>query len=167
MSVINFNVLNDKLKNINKQKYTLFVGWDTPEMSKIAAIQEYGATITVTDKMRGFLSAKYGIHLKKSTTQIVIPPRAHRYQVVKENDKKWTKELKKILIQNKFDVKKSLDILGYVMAQDYKTIIKNANFDKLSEATLLIRHVEGIAGSAPLNATGEMERQITSEVYKA
>lgn len=42
--------------------------------AKYAPVHEFGARIPVTDKMRGFLHWK-GIHLKKSTTEIVIPQR--------------------------------------------------------------------------------------------
>lgn len=45
------------------------------EQAWIASIQEYGCTIKVTDKMRAYLAAT-GLHLKKTTTHIVIPERA-------------------------------------------------------------------------------------------
>lgn len=38
-------------------------------------VHEFGAVIRVTDKMRGFLAVQKGWHLKRSTTQIRIPPR--------------------------------------------------------------------------------------------
>lgn len=41
----------------------------------LAAIHEYGCTIPVTDKMRAYLH-HIGVHLKASTTQIVIPERS-------------------------------------------------------------------------------------------
>jgi hypothetical protein len=41
----------------------------------IAKVQDQGATIQVTPKMRGFLAAKYQIFLKASTRVIVIPAR--------------------------------------------------------------------------------------------
>lgn len=45
------------------------------ENTWLASIHEYGCTIPVTDKMRKYLAAN-GLHLKKTTTQIVIPERA-------------------------------------------------------------------------------------------
>lgn len=45
------------------------------DMAGLGAIQEFGAVIQVTDKMKGWLGA-HGLHLKKDTTQIVIPPRS-------------------------------------------------------------------------------------------
>lgn len=41
----------------------------------LGAIHEFGATINVTDKMRRYLASQ-GLHLKKDTTQIVIPARS-------------------------------------------------------------------------------------------
>lgn len=41
----------------------------------VAKVQNDGCSILVTDKMRGFLSAEYGIHLRSTTTHIVVPPR--------------------------------------------------------------------------------------------
>lgn len=43
--------------------------------AELGAIHEFGATINVTDKMRGYLH-HIGIHLKPSTTNIVIPTRS-------------------------------------------------------------------------------------------
>lgn len=45
------------------------------ENAWLAGIHEYGCTIAVTDKMRGWLAA-HGLHLKKSTTAIHIPERS-------------------------------------------------------------------------------------------
>ena len=41
----------------------------------LAGIHEYGCKIPVTNKMRAYLHS-IGVHLKKSTTQIVIPERS-------------------------------------------------------------------------------------------
>lgn len=42
----------------------------------LADIHEFGCTINVTDKMRGFFRYKFGISLKTTTTQIKIPERS-------------------------------------------------------------------------------------------
>jgi len=43
--------------------------------SMVARVQDRGATIRVTQKMRGFMAARYGIFLRRSTKVIVIPGR--------------------------------------------------------------------------------------------
>ena len=55
--------------------YTAVFGIRAGKPSMIARVQNSGALIPVTEKMRGFLSAQYGIHLRESTTHIVIPGR--------------------------------------------------------------------------------------------
>ena len=48
---------------------------DGGEQAWLAGIHEYGCNITVTPKMRNWLAAN-GLHLKKSTTEIIIPERS-------------------------------------------------------------------------------------------
>ena len=54
------------------------------DMAGIGAVQEYGAEIPVTDKMRGFLRHNFGINLKKTTTHIRIPARSWLYAPIKD-----------------------------------------------------------------------------------
>ncbi|MCD7958474.1 MAG: hypothetical protein LUF89_02875 [Ruminococcus sp.] len=51
------------------------VGALTGEHAWLAGIHEYGCHIPVTDKMRAWLHYQ-GIHLKKNTTEIMIPERS-------------------------------------------------------------------------------------------
>lgn len=46
------------------------------DLAGLGAVQEFGAKIKVTDKMRSYFRYKFGINLKKTTTEIVIPPRS-------------------------------------------------------------------------------------------
>lgn len=46
------------------------------DMAGLGAVHEFGARIKVTDKMRGFFYYHFGVHLKKSTTEIIIPARS-------------------------------------------------------------------------------------------
>lgn len=46
------------------------------DMAGLGAVQEFGARIKVTEKMRGYFAYAFGINLKKSTTEIVIPARS-------------------------------------------------------------------------------------------
>lgn len=57
-------------------KSTVEVGYlKKDEMAMIAGVQEFGARIRVTDKMRNYLAAT-GLPLKASTTHITIPERS-------------------------------------------------------------------------------------------
>lgn len=51
----------------------VWVGY-TGEVARLVRIHEYGVTIAVTDRMRGYLHAE-GLHLRADTEAIVIPPR--------------------------------------------------------------------------------------------
>ena len=48
---------------------------DGGEQAWLAGIHEYGCTIKVTDNMRAWLHS-HGLHLKSTTTEIVIPERS-------------------------------------------------------------------------------------------
>lgn len=73
-------------KNGNSWVGTVGIASGKPTM--IAKIQDQGATIPVTDAMRGFLSASYGIHLRQETTHIHIPGRRF-WRLSSENTKKF------------------------------------------------------------------------------
>ena len=64
------------------------------DLAGIGAVQEFGAAINVTDKMRAFLRYEFGINLKKSTTQIIIPTRSWlEMPLTKDNGKGLRKKL--------------------------------------------------------------------------
>ena len=61
--------------SVAKQKKAKVGYMQDSELAMIANVHEFGARILVTDKMRGYLSSQ-GLHLKASTTHIVIPERS-------------------------------------------------------------------------------------------
>lgn len=52
----------------------VWVGLPAGEMATIGRVHEFGVTIEVTDRMRGYLHAQ-GLHLAPDTLAVVIPPR--------------------------------------------------------------------------------------------
>ena len=78
-------------KEVKKSQKTLKV-WEN------ALIQEYGAVIPVTKKMRGWFLAQ-GFPLKKSTTEIIIPPRPFLRKALK-NQKVWAKYVNEMFDAN-------------------------------------------------------------------
>lgn len=62
----------------------------------VAKVQDRGATIEVTDKMRGFLAAAYGIYLKATTTHIQIPGRHFWEYSVRATNREATRKLKRL-----------------------------------------------------------------------
>ena len=65
--------MQKSLRELNGKK--ILVGFNDSEMAWLGGIHEYGCRIPVTPKMRAFLHHN-GIHLRKSTTVIIIPERS-------------------------------------------------------------------------------------------
>lgn len=72
------------------------VGVLSGEHQWLAAIHEYGCKIPVTPKMRAYLHS-IGVHLKKSTTEIVIPERSFLRAGFDENRDEVLKTAEKVL----------------------------------------------------------------------
>lgn len=77
------------------------------EQAWLASIHEYGCKIAVTDKMRAYLH-RQGLHLKKSTTHIVIPERAFLRNGYDENKDEVIRKAENALS----------DVLGGTMSPD-------------------------------------------------
>jgi hypothetical protein len=70
------NHIPDLIKNMRRAgRSKVKVGIFDGDVANYAAANEFGCRIKVTDKMRKYLHAK-GLHLKKDTTEIVIPERS-------------------------------------------------------------------------------------------
>lgn len=73
-----WNELQDSIEDLMSMDveigYTQKGGGDGIGLADLAIIHEFGTKIEVTAKMRGYLGSQ-GMHLKKSTTHITIPPR--------------------------------------------------------------------------------------------
>lgn len=87
-------ILVGKMKKIAKElskKYTVKIGIlaknnhqvsENMDLAGIGCVQEYGAEIPVTDKLRNFFRWKFGVNLKKTTTHIKIPARSWLYEPI-------------------------------------------------------------------------------------
>lgn len=69
---------------------------DNMDLAGLGAVHEFGATIRVTDKMRGFFYHQFGVNLKKTTTTIVIPARSFLELPITQQ----TAKLKKYMVQH-------------------------------------------------------------------
>ena len=72
------------------------VGISQGKPTMVAKVQEYGTTIAVTDKMRGWFG-RHGIHLRSSTIFIRIPGRRFWSGAWKAVSRQSRKDLKRIL----------------------------------------------------------------------
>lgn len=124
----------------------------------LAGIHEYGCHIPVTPKMRAFLHHQ-GLHLKASTTEIVIPERSFLRNGHDENvDRVLTQTEKAIgqVIAGKMTVDDLLDLCGEQMA----TAIKQYARDLSSPANHPYT-IDQKGSSNPLVDTGQMIESIT------
>lgn len=159
----------------------ILAGWIRPEQkhgetptAHIAHILEYGATINVTPKMRGFFAAgglksidgtEIKAPLKKSTTVIKIPPRPMLRFTGKDKWKDWVKaagEIAKAVTEGKTDPKKAYNQLGLTIVKDIQHTIDNSSL-YIPNAPLTQKIKEK---NTPLIDTGEMRDQVDYKVTK-
>lgn len=127
----------------------------------LAAIHEYGCKIPVTPKMRAFLHYK-GIHLKPSTTVIVIPERSFLRAGHDENiDDVMSKADKLIgdIADGTMSADELLETAGILLSSRIKEYATNLSSPPNSGLTVSMK------GSAnPLFDTGQMIGGITYKV---
>ena len=124
----------------------------------LAGIHEYGCKIPVTPKMRAFLH-RQGLHLKDSTTEIVIPERSFLRTGHDENADRVLKQTERALSQvvaGKMSVDDMLDLYGQQMATAIKTYMRNLSSPANHPYT-----VKQKGSSNPLIDTGGMVESIT------
>lgn len=163
------NNLCDKLKKelksvkgaragyIKKKKYP-----NGLDVSENALIQEYGARIHVTDKMRGWFM-KQGYPLKRTTTEIIIPPRPFLRKALK-GQKEWVKYMNEMFDANQ-DGTMTLKQIAMNIALMMQDAIQEAISSNIpppnSEMTK-----ERKKSSSTLIDTGLLRSSVQSEVIK-
>lgn len=155
-----FPSMERALKNLSGRKVN--VGHlDGGEQAWLAAIHEYGLKIEITPKMRVWLHAN-GLHVKNSTTHIVIPERSflrsgfdmYHEEVVKKAEAALSNCIKK------GDIDSYLEMVGQLLRDrivDYANDLK----DPPKHPFTLQRNPGKIN---PLIVTGDMIQAITWEV---
>jgi len=187
MAEIKAHVDYKKLKNAIKamsKEYSVKVGLlankggsdeVSPDMdlAGLGAVHEFGATINVTDKMRGFFRHQFGINLKKTTTTIVIPARSFLELPLATQAKKLEKAMKETFdsfenveywIAEKGDIMTVAVMLGGKAVELINEAFETSgwgNWQPNSPVTIAQK------GSAmPLVDTGKLRQSITYEVEK-
>lgn len=124
----------------------------------LAGIHEYGCRITVTPKMRAFLH-RQGLHLKDSTTEIVIPERSFLREGHDDNSARIITQTERALGQvlaGKMSIDDMLDLYGEQMATAIKTYMRDLKSPPNHPYT-----VEQKGSSNPLVDTGGLIESIT------
>jgi hypothetical protein len=152
--------LRDFLEKVKQQRGEVDAGFLNAESAKIAIIQEYGANINVTKKMRKWFAFK-GIYLSKNKTQINLPPRPFMQQTADNNRSKWRKQLLQLIKSNNYQIGDVLDIIGQVMASDIQKTMAQGKFVPNAPLT-----VDWKGFNKPLVNTGDLSRSVDYEVTK-
>ena len=132
------------------------------EILLIANVNEYGCSIPVTNKMRGFFRYEFGINISKNTKVIKIPERSFVRSSFDENQKKLEsyEELLEAVIDSKISVDNFYQIIGNACVNLIKDYIKEGNFEPNSPITLKHKRPK----TKPLIDTGRLINSIDFEV---
>lgn len=128
-----------------------------------APIQEFGGQIKVTDKMRGFLAVNYGIHLRKDTTHITIPPRSFLRSTYQKHKREWFDIVARAIKAGKGEL--ALEYAGIRMQDDIiQTIQGNMPPPNSAMTTMIKQKVAPAAVGKTLMQTGTLVHSINYEV---
>lgn len=138
-----YDQVMEEIKKFHKSHTS--VGWfgrggdPSNDVAARMAVLELGARIRVTKKMRGYLAAVMGIHLKKTTTEITIPARGViRYTAEKEKKNLWDVLLHEYdrVIAVKQTAKQALSRAGEWYVGRLKYNMTNGPWKPLSQVTI-------------------------------
>ena len=162
---INRELLN-RLKKIKSG--TVEVGWHKDlrydngmPVHEVAKINEFGATIKVTDKMRGWFLAN-GFPLKKTTQEIYIPERSFIRATIDEKKDVWSDLINNCLkkvFSGELSFEQALLTLGLKIKDDIQIKISEIAADG-GNSTMTIA-MKG--KDTPLINTGIMQESISVE----
>lgn len=124
-----------------------------------AAVNELGATIRVTKRMRGYLAAVMGVFLKKTTNILRIPARPFMRRTASLYKRKL--EERKVIelngiISGRFSARQALSRLGEWYVGRIKYVITKLKFTLNSGITIKQK-----GSSKPLISSGEMRNATT------
>lgn len=172
--------LKEFIKKAQEQKSQLNVGFLTESTAKVAIINEYGAHITVTEKMRKWFMAQ-GLEVKKSNPKadiskyflkvgktITIPARAFMKKTKTTYSKGWSEFLIKLINSqeiakdpNNLNVEDLLNTLGEKIEGQIRSTIADGGFTPNAPFTISRKGKD-----TPLQDTGKMMQDIAHEVIR-
>ena len=153
------------LQELNKCK--LQVGVFAPEGSEqwiIAMVNEYGAELKVTPKMRAFLHIK-GLHLKNSTQIIKIPERSFiraGFDSCKEELEEQINKMLPLVLRLKLTPQTMYELIGAIAVSRIHEYIQSVREPANHPFT-----IQDKGSSHPLINSGRMNQSITYKVVSA
>lgn len=152
------------MKNI-EIRVGLFGDGNSPKnnLAYRGVVQELGAKIKITPKMRNFLKT-IGIFVSSSTDYIIIPKRPFMRTAFDTKEKQlqragliWYKQL----LEGKITLKQFLDKLGVLHTNQIKTTITSFNWKANHPRTIAQKN-----SSKPLIDSGEMRNSIEHRIVR-
>ena len=151
-----------------KNNYKIEAGWfeeskykDGTSIGGIAAVQNYGAKIPVTDKLRGYFGANFNIYFKQSTQYLIIPPTHFMEACTNKNTENWKAQIQQawasVLLGN-IEPDKAMDIIGRIIASDIAQAIKDVSEPPLSPITIQMRLGTYVDKKPPKDMSGISKR---------
>lgn len=131
------------------------------EQAWLAAIHEYGCRIRITPKMRAWLH-KNGLHVKNSTTEIVIPERSFLRKGFDEKHMRAIEKAERVLplvISGDMSSDQFYEIVGTLLRDGIKDYAVSLNSPPNHPFTTDRKH-----SSNPLVDSGDMINSIEFEV---
>lgn len=131
-------------------------------LAELAAVQEFGAQIQVTNKMRGYLGAT-GLNLSKDTQTITIPARPFMRQTFDENESligRLVDEKENMILLGQTTRKQALEELGQTHRQQIQKSMSTQGKFKANHPYTISKK----GSSQPLIDTGGLRQAIDYEV---
>jgi len=135
----------------------ILVGIFKGEMLLIAAVNEYGAKIKVTKKMRAYLH-QAGLHLRKNTTNITVPERSFIRKGYDVNLQKFVNYINKqilLLFNFKISIEQFYQRIGSFCVSKIKEFLTNLRTPPNHPFTISVKK-----SSNPLINTGNLRKSI-------
>ena len=155
-----FPQMEARMRDLNGKRVSVGV-LGGGENAWLASIHEYGCVIPVTPKMRAYLHSQ-GLHLKKSTTQIVIPERAFLRNGYDENKTEVINRAEQILgsvMNGSISPDQYCELVGLMLKSKIQDYARDLNSPPNHPFT-----VQRKGSSNPLVDTGDMIGAITYRV---
>lgn len=132
-------------------------------VAQYAAYNEFGASIPVTKKMRGYFLFKYGVRLKKQT--LTIPARPFMRSTLNEQRQTWINGLAALLKAGRTP-EEALHLVGDRMVRNIKDKILSNMQPPNSTFTKMVKNRREAGRAGTLVNTGTLEKSIEREVQK-
>lgn len=160
----NVKQLTDSLKKLGGSSIEVGIfGADDSELVMIGRVHEYGTTINVTPKMRGWFAGN-GYPLKKTTTQIKIPERSFLRSGYDENIDDINRKVQQLfpdVLEHKVNPDVFMNEIGKEFAGLIQKKLRNLRTPPNSSMT-----IDRKKSSNPLINSGRLVGSIRHEVKK-